>query len=519
MAHHWHHLAPRQVGNQVRIHSRVTLYMYLAALLFLGSVAPAPPPELRVGSLRASEIAVHVLATVKHQHFRQGRGDYDYFDERLLAGARTWGRDFPSLTYSLGVGNGAGDAEAAKLFDSGSHGDVRCRAAPPARAAAAAADAAELPRRVLCAPGGGARPFAVLQFPNCSGEYYGARGPCCRCQESMRWVLPRLAGASNASAAAAAEDWGDDDAAAGARAPAYKWFVFADDDVYFRAPALVAMLSRLDAETPLALTAAHALRGFAPGMKGHWGWLGEQGCGGPDDCAMAFPWMNVAVVSAAAMRGFRRALDADALTRQCANFKMTHDAGLGLLSWMHATPTVLLGGFNGAPKFMDAKPPASNAQAKALVSAHGLRRRAGAETIGGLEGVSGAKGAHHSFSFLRDMYDALDRDAYAAADDSTNRTSARPVALEVGFDAARVAPTRIDGFASMGFAASAAAAAAAGEDFAVFTPFNCSDVDRTRACHALDKPRKRGGRRRLADASAPSLRDALFVRVQPPRTR
>ena len=127
------------------------MHRYLAALLFLGSVAPAPPPELRVGSLRASEIAVHVLATVKHQHFRQGRGDYDYFDERLLAGARTWGRDFPSLTYSLGVGNGAGTPRPRLRS-----GQPRRRALPrgAARAAAAAVDA-EL-RDVLHA-GGGAR--------------------------------------------------------------------------------------------------------------------------------------------------------------------------------------------------------------------------------------------------------------------------------------------------------------------------------------------------------------------------
>ena len=123
-------------------------------------------------------------------------------------------------------------------------------------------------------------------------------------------------------------------------------------------------------------------------MKGHWGWLGEQGCGGSDDCAMAFPWMNVAILSAAAVRGFARALDARALAAQCAHFKMTHDAGLGLLAWMHATPIVLLGGYGGAPKFMDSKPPASAAAARALVGAHGLRRRAGAATLGGLEGVS-----------------------------------------------------------------------------------------------------------------------------------
>ena len=282
----------------------------LAALfLELGGVAPRRRPSCARRSLRASEIAVHVLATVKHQRFRQGRASTTTSTSACSRRADP-GPGLPSLTHSLGVGNGAGDAEAAKLFGAGRHGDVLCRPAGPARAAAAAAagdepDAASLPRRVLCAPAA-ASAVRGRQFPNCSGEYYGARGPCCRCQESMRWVMPHLAGASaNASAAAAAEDWGDDGAAADPRAAAYKWFVFADDDVYFRAPALVAMLSRLDAETPLALTAAHALRGFAPGMKGHWGWLGEQGCGGSDDCAMAFPWMNAAILSAAAVRASR----------------------------------------------------------------------------------------------------------------------------------------------------------------------------------------------------------------------
>ena len=44
--------------------------LLLAALAASG----AARPELVVGSLRASEVAVHVLATVKHQRFREGRG-------------------------------------------------------------------------------------------------------------------------------------------------------------------------------------------------------------------------------------------------------------------------------------------------------------------------------------------------------------------------------------------------------------------------------------------------------------
>ena len=117
----------------------------------------------------------------------------------------------------------------------------------------------------------------------------------------MRWVMPHPAGRVVERGAAAAEDWGDDGAAADPRA-VRKWFV-ADDDVLPRARA------RRDVSRPTRNAARGPRRtrcAAAPGMKGHWGWLGEQGCGGSDDCAMAFPWMNAAAVSAAA-RGFRRA--------------------------------------------------------------------------------------------------------------------------------------------------------------------------------------------------------------------
>ena len=63
------------------------------------------------------------------------------------------------------------------------------------------------------------------------------------CQESMRWVLRH---------------------AMSFEAPLkrrYKWYIFADDDVYFRAPALVALLSQYDHSKPVAFTGASGSRG------------------------------------------------------------------------------------------------------------------------------------------------------------------------------------------------------------------------------------------------------------------
>ena len=69
-------------------------------------------PELRVGDLAAPEIAVHILATSKTKSGRAGGADYDYVEERLLAGARTWGRGFPRLSYIVGSSDDLDDMSA-----------------------------------------------------------------------------------------------------------------------------------------------------------------------------------------------------------------------------------------------------------------------------------------------------------------------------------------------------------------------------------------------------------------------
>ena len=72
-------------------------------------------PELRVGDLAASEIAVHILATSKVKPGRAGSGEeYDYVEERLLAGARTWGRGFPRLSYIVGSSDDLDDMAASE---------------------------------------------------------------------------------------------------------------------------------------------------------------------------------------------------------------------------------------------------------------------------------------------------------------------------------------------------------------------------------------------------------------------
>ena len=57
--------------------------------------------------------------------------------------------------------------------------------------------------------------------------------------------------------------------------PNIKWYLFQDDDVYIRGPALVALLSRYDPDRAMSISGHNNLRGFAPGM---WPVYREKGC-------------------------------------------------------------------------------------------------------------------------------------------------------------------------------------------------------------------------------------------------
>jgi len=253
---------------------------------------------LAVDGLDARGVVVHVLATAKHAKYKEGSGFYDYVDERLYGSAATWGRYVPRLTYVLG-GAGAGETKLAAEGHATRDGWLAC-------AVVERADRGAL-ERSSC--GGGA--FEILRFRNCSNEYYGSKGPCCRCQESMRWALYRE--------------------------PELEWYVFQDDDMFVRVNALLAVLAAYAPGEPLAFSGGKSLRGFAPGM-----WKELAACDSNAECTFKFPWMQPAVFSRAALRDFRLAVDANGLTYECDAFTVTHDVGLGILNWMARTPTVLL---------------------------------------------------------------------------------------------------------------------------------------------------------------------------------
>ena len=437
-------------------------------------------PELRVGDLAASEIAVHILATSKVKPGRAGSGaEYDYVEERLLAGARTWGRGFPRLSYIVGSSDDLDDMAA--------------------RVSSAAAPCAKEPRdcgqqnkskgdgcdvsRLECSS------FSVVRFRNCTSDYYGTTGPCCRCQESMRWMI-NLA----------------------ARGDAWKWWIFADDDMYMRAPAIVAMLSKHDHNRPLAVVSDGQIRGLTPSFFRS----RSPDCASPD-CVFRFPWAQPAILSRGAMIKLRddAVMHKNLLTHECKAFDVTHDVGLGMMMWLASIPFVTVGEYQGEMAVarnrprdgLATKPPSD---LDPLMHVHGVRRMGGAELIGGL-GASGVQGEQGSFSAVHAHLAEVDAHAGGAhAIQLGFKAAARPVVAMNGYNSTALGRARWESGKRSGLEP--------------FLPGDCARVDVAHVLewctttsihrHERDQLRKslppRSRRLQEGPRARPELRDALW---------
>lgn len=376
------------------------------ALLFL---FPAEPTSRRlspgekipvtVGSLNSSSVAIHVLATAKRT-----RDGYDYFVDRMWASVTTWGKHFPSLTFVLG---GSGDREVS-LGRSGHHLDdvsVDCAVSPETSQAGG--------EHSICDG------FEILRFDACTNEYYGTEGPCCRCQESMRWIM---------------------------RSEHVRWYAFMDDDVYLRSHSLIALLSRLDTTKPLAITGDSSPRGFEAAVFASK--LSTSGCVDQFHCALAFPWMQPAFFNAAALRQYATAIDRSGLTTECDKFGVTHDVGLGILNWMLQTPTILLGRkYAGSTNRIR-----SSQQLVNYITIHGVNRQ---NFLIGPQ--SDEERRFHSSKSIQRFYVEAGEEA----------------SIRIGFEAATIlVPIILNGFNSTKLAR--------GMDsptFSPFSPMDCEDID------------------------------------------
>jgi hypothetical protein len=172
-----------------------------------------------------ARISIFILATTKSPNYPQ----------RLLQITDTWGAYFPLLYFVFG--RNVIDYKFLENHCSLVQLDQSKRRSLIARDPQT--PSVDKITEYECFPG-----FHALFIGNCTGEYFGI-GPTCRCQEAMRWFY-------NSPAMAAVE-----------------WFIFIDDDIYFRPYALRELLfptsARLDVEMyqhPMALVSAEQYRGF-----------------------------------------------------------------------------------------------------------------------------------------------------------------------------------------------------------------------------------------------------------------
>ncbi|KAJ8602036.1 hypothetical protein CTAYLR_002732 [Chrysophaeum taylorii] len=250
--------------------------------------------------LNASAVSIIVLSTSLVKENKATRPKYSYFFDRAVPLKRTWAREF-EVELAFGT----------NIFDSTFLAE-HCEELKKRRRELRIVHPQVPPRNVMetfeCEAS-----LRVLYFANCTGEYMGL-GPVCRCQESIRYWLqsPRF--------------------------EKTKWFVFIDDDVYFRPQALLALLAGFDESRPLGFVGAHGPRGLSL-TRDRW-----KRCG--DICAFRFPWAQPAILSKGAIERMRTFVDRDYMTESQKTWFGTHDVILGLALWWASIPLFSLSDFS-----------------------------------------------------------------------------------------------------------------------------------------------------------------------------
>ena len=117
----------------------------------------------------------------------------------------------------------------------------------------------------------------------------------------------------------------------------YEWFAFMDDDIYTRATFLEAFVSTLPANhEPIVLTS-----GTPPQRLGQAGYLEKQSaykCSNDHD--FIYPWASLAIYNRIALRRISNGLRLGGLSKQCREFRVTHDTGNAILHWMYSIPSI-----------------------------------------------------------------------------------------------------------------------------------------------------------------------------------
>ncbi len=143
---------------------------------------------------------------------------------------------------------------------------------------------------------------------NCTNEYYGAAGPCCKVDDAFNFLVndnPKLF-------------------------RQIKYVLHGDDDTYFRPDAVLDWLSHVEkagvSDFPMV---GNSNPGHPEHNKGHWH-IKDGTCTEIQACG----WFQPLMINHKALEILAHPVSKYAITDTCKKFDMTHDAGLEIFFWI-----------------------------------------------------------------------------------------------------------------------------------------------------------------------------------------
>ena len=304
-----------------------------------------------VAHARIGKVAVFLLASISNAvELGEEVPDHEYtnYYSRLLAAKATWASH---VDHFYGV-TGAGPAEI-RVFNSQPSSSAKSMCVNISKTYLVDDRHVDLSnngsnKREIFECKNSSMNVRILHLPQCDGSNFGARGPCCRCNEAMKFFLDLHSLLKSSSSSLMQEGGGKSQYH---RHPP-DWFIFADDDYFLRMHYIETVLSNYPAKKAYAIklwgngdVAARINKDSISqsdiphqGREGMGMSIYNSNCTQP--CAHRMHWMGFGGFSIGAMHELSRQIRADALVKVCDRLSLTHDVGLGMFTWMNSIDTV-----------------------------------------------------------------------------------------------------------------------------------------------------------------------------------
>jgi hypothetical protein len=230
------------------------------------------------GRVRSDEVLFMFFDTVQY--------DFHYLRVQVLASLDTWARHFPHIFLSIE------DTPLSRFAYR------NCKTTHP--------------NLFKCM--GRAHPYVVLVA--CSGHYSGEPGPCCKFDKSVTFLMDEIPQLYT-------EGWYGHE---GNKGRGWKYFIYGDDDVYYRPAPFMDYLARLDPSAMQICATGHLI----PGVWGH------QEC---NQVMQGTNWYGpLAIFTRAGIEHVQVGVRAGGLQQLCQGFSLMHDVGLSIFTWMYEVP-------------------------------------------------------------------------------------------------------------------------------------------------------------------------------------